>query len=44
MDRSLAQWVEAAAEGADAVRYLACGPTDTLTGHAISVDGGASPW
>jgi hypothetical protein len=36
--------VEAAAEGADMVRYLACGPTDTLTGHAISVDEGVSPW
>lgn len=31
-------------EVAELVRYLALGPADPLTGHAISVDGGVAPW
>jgi hypothetical protein len=31
-------------EVADFVRYLATGPVDALTGHALSFDGGVAPW
>jgi meso-butanediol dehydrogenase/(S,S)-butanediol dehydrogenase/diacetyl reductase len=31
-------------EVAQVVRFLALGPSEALTGHAISVDGGVAPW
>jgi 2,3-dihydro-2,3-dihydroxybenzoate dehydrogenase len=31
-------------EVAQVVRFLALGPSEALTGHAISVDGGIAPW
>ena len=40
---SLGRLIEPA-EVAGFVRYLATGPVDALTGHALSFDGGVAPW
>ncbi len=51
-DALLAEWLAPsrlgrfvqAAEIADLVRFLALGPTDAMTGHALSIDGGIAPF